>query len=193
MKNNFPFLGIKKPQRAVLQKEFIKQCKKNKEIDWAFIFRLWELPEREFQYLAVDLLIALSNELQETNIDKIEQLITNRSWWDTADALASNVVGKMCKKHPVLQKNTILSWSKSDNIWLSRSAILFQLKYKEDTDTDLLSRIILKNSNSDEFFINKAIGWVLREYSKTNKEWVKSFIQKNELHPLSIREASKYL
>lgn len=193
MKNKFPFLGIKKPQRSKLQKEFIKQWKKTKEIDWSFIFELWGLPEREFQYLALELIISLSDKLRKADISKIEQLITNKSWWDTVDILASNAVGIICERYPKLIEDTILSWSKDDNIWLSRSAILFQLRYKEKTNTNLLAKVIIENSNSDEFFINKAIGWALREYSKTNKDWVKEFIQQNTLKPLSIREGSKYL
>ncbi|WP_340818190.1 DNA alkylation repair protein [Methanolobus sp. WCC4] len=193
MKNQFPFLGTKKPQRTVLQKQFIKQSRKNKIADWEFIFQLWELPEREFQYLAQDILIALAGELRETDIDNVEHLIITRSWWDTVDALASNVVGKMCLNHSTLKESTIPVWSKSNNMWLSRAAILFQLKYKEETDTDLLRKVILDNTGSDEFFINKAIGWALRQYSKTDDQWVKDFIEHHELHPLSIREGSKYL
>jgi len=193
MKNKFPFLGIKKPHRSKLQREFKKQWKKNKKIDWNFIFRLWDLPEREFQYLAVDLIISLGNELEKTDINKVEQLVTNKSWWDTVDLLSSNIIGILCERYPELKENTILLWSKSDSLWLSRSAILFQLKYKEKTDTHLLAQTIIDNSNSNEFFINKAIGWALREYSKIDKDWVKEFIQQNTLKPLSIREGSKYL
>lgn len=193
MRNKFPFLGIKKPLRASLQKDFIKQWKKAKEIDWNFIFKLWDLSEREFQYFAIDLVVSLVNELQKNDINNIEKLITTKSWWDTVDILSTKSVGKICEKYPKLKENTIINWSKSQNIWLKRSAILFQLKYKEKTDTNLLEKIIIENCNSDEFFINKAIGWVLREYSKTNKEWVREFIQRNTLKPLSIKEGSKYL
>ena len=193
MKDNFPFIGIPKPKRALLQNDFIKQAKKQKLIDWNVIFELWDLPEREFQYLAVDYLLALKGSLQKTDIENIKTLIINKSWWDTIDSLAGNITGDICVKHPELIETHILKWSESDNIWLVRTAILFQLKYKEKTNTELLSLIINKNSNTKEFFINKAIGWVLREYSKTNKEWVKTFLGSNMLHPLSVREASKYL
>lgn len=98
----------------------------------------------------------------------------------------------MCQISRIVQSH-ILSWAESDNIWLARVGVLFQLKYKENTDTELLKLIIIKNSNSEEFFITKAIGWALREYSKTNKEWVKSFLECNALQPLSVREASRYL
>lgn len=193
MKNKFPFLGIKKPERATLQKNFIKQCKQTKKIDWNFIYELWNLPEREFQYLALDLLIALSKELKKTDIDEIEKLIINKSWWDTVDLLASKLTGSIVSKYSELKETHIINWSNQENIWLIRTAILFQLKYKEKTDTEFLSKIITTNCNTNEFFINKAIGWILREYSKTNKQWVKSFIENNSLSPLSVREGSKYI
>lgn len=193
MKDKFSFLGIQKPQRALLQKEFIKQAKKQKKIDWDFVFLLWDLPEREFQYLAVDYLLDLKESLEKSDIDRIKQLIINKSWWDSVDSLASNIIGFLCAKYPELIKSHILSWAESGNIWIVRIAILFQLKYKENTNTELLDLIINKNSNSKEFFITKAIGWALREYSKTNKEWVKDFLEYHTLQPLSVREASKYL
>ena len=96
-------------------------------------------------------------------------------------------------KYPEVKESIISRWIKSDNIWLNRISIIFQLKYKEKTDTEFLSRAIIHNSKTDEFFINKAIGWALREYSKTNKEWVKEFIKCNELSKLSVREGSKYI
>lgn len=79
-----------------------------------------------------------------------------------------------------------------DELWLQRSAILFQLKYKEKTNETLLYRYIRQNTDSKEFFIQKAVGWALREYSKTNPESVKHFIEENRLPKLSIREGSKY-
>jgi 3-methyladenine DNA glycosylase AlkD len=193
MKDKFPFLGIQKPLRAELQKEFFRQVKKQKQVDWDFVFRLWDLPEREFQCLAVDYLLVLKDSLQESDMDRIGLLIVNKSWWDSLDGLAANIIGALCARYPELVSSHILSWAENDNIWLVRVAILFQLKYKGNTDTELLKLIINKNSNSKEFFISKAIGWALREYSKTNQEWVKSFLAGNALQPLSVREASKYL
>ncbi|WP_031513109.1 DNA alkylation repair protein [Desulfofalx alkaliphila] len=192
MKNKFPFLGIQKPRRAELAKDFIKQAKKEKKIDWNFVFMLWDLPEREFQYLALDYILALKNSLEKPDIDRIKLLVTKKSWWDTVDNLAK-ITGVLCAKHPELVQSHILSWAESNNIWLARIAILFQLNYKEKTNTHLLSTIINKNSKNNEFFIAKAIGWALREYSKTNKEWVKSFLESHPLQPLSVRVASKYL
>lgn len=192
MKNKFPFLGISKPERTILARSFLASAKKAEIIDWALVERLWDLPEREFQYLAVDYLSALAKHLQKENIGNLKQLIARKSWWDTVDGLAP-ITGLLCSAYPELIESDIRKWSRDSSIWLKRAAILFQLKYKEETDTDLLGQIILENRDTNEFFINKAIGWALREYSKTNKEWVRIFIAANRLHSLSVREGSKYL
>ena len=127
------------------------------------------------------------------DIKLIEYMIINKSWWDTIDFLSPKILGKYFKLYPdEIEKNT-QKWILSNNIWLKRSAILFQLKYKETLNTDLLYRIIVPLSNSKEFFINKAIGWILREYGKTNKEWVINFVKKNKLSNLSNREALKHI
>lgn len=193
MKNRFPYLGLTRPIRNTIQAGFLKEVKKEKEISWEFVVQCWALPEREYQYLAIDYLIVLAKGLQKEDIVELELLITQKSWWDTIDIIATKLVGELCIQYPELIDDYILPWAASDNIWLARTAILFQLKYKQNTDTMLLNRIILLNNNSQEFFINKAIGWILREYSKSNREWVKNFIANNSLHPLSVREGSKYL
>lgn len=193
MKNQFSFLGIPRPDRSLLQKDFIKRARRDRKIDWQDIYRLWDLPEREFQYLALDYLVALKDKLQPADIYNLQTLILLKSWWDTVDKLAAIPVGSICLKHPEVVQNCLLPWADSDNIWLARTAILYQLKFKNNTDTDVLSLIIEQNSNSKEFFINKAIGWSLREYSKTNREWVRDFVNTHTLAPLSVREASKYL
>ena len=191
MKNRFPFLGINKPKRAELSKEFLKEKKKDTEIDWDFIFKCYSMQEREFHYLAIDYLLSVKNLLKADDIAKVETLITDNSWWDSVDSIDS-ILGDMVLRFPEL-KPVMLNFAASDNIWLRRSAIDFQLKYKDKTDTALLSQIIELNLGSNEFFIKKAIGWILREYSKTNKEWVGMFIQTHDLSPLSVREAGKYI
>lgn len=192
MKNLFPFLGFKKPERTKLSKEYLKEKKKEKKIDWDFIFKCYEMPEREFHYLAIDYMRSIKDLFTPDDMENIEKFLTTKSWWDTVDAI-NIVIGHIVMKYPELKENIILNWSKSDNIWLVRVSIIFQLKYKENTDTDFLSRVILDNSKTGEFFIDKAIGWALREYSKTNKQWVKDFIENNELSKLSVREGSKYI
>ncbi len=193
MKDKFPFLGIAKPERAALARGFLRGAKRAAAVDWALVDRLWALPEREFQYLAVDYLAAVKGKLQAGDIGRLAGLVTAKPWWDTVDALASVVVGDLCARHPELAGSHMVGWSAGENMWLARTAILFQLKYKEKTDTAVLGLVIRNACGTKEFFLNKAIGWALREYSKTDREWVRAFIAGHSLHPLSVREGSKYL
>ena len=192
MRNKFPFLGLKRPDRDRLSKEFLNAKKADKEVDWDFIFTCYNMPEREFHLLGIDYMDKVKNIFTANDMNNIEKLITTKSWWDTVDYI-NKIVGYIAEQYPEVKDNIIERWIDSDNIWLNRVSIIFQLRYKDRTDTEFLEKAIIKNSQSGEFFIDKAIGWALREYSKTNKEWVKEFIENNKLSKLSIREGSKYL
>ena len=191
MRNLFPFLGISKPDRARISKDFLREKKKDRNIDWDFIASCYAKKEREWHYLALDYLGVVEKLLVESDISRLEKLIITNSWWDSTDCIDSLVAG-LVWRFPGL-KRQMMAWAQSENIWLRRTAIDFQLKYKENTDTELLSSIIEENLDTKEFFIDKAIGWALREYSKTNKEWVGQFITSHQLSKLSKREGSKYL
>ncbi|HWJ78257.1 MAG TPA: DNA alkylation repair protein [Niallia sp.] len=194
MKNHFSFLGIKTPLRRELMRQIFSTTGILKaDIQLDLIEALWEKDKREYQYAALDYLNKSLKKLDEQHLPFIEKLITTKSWWDTVDSLSPKAVGEIAKKHPNVIPETIDKWVQSENLWLRRAAILFQLKYKTETDENLLYRYILLNADSKEFFIQKAIGWVLREYSKTNPDSVRKFITENELAKLSIREGSKYL
>jgi len=192
MKNNFVFLGIPKPKLKEIIKPYIKEGKKN-EINWKFVDICWKKNYREAQYVAVEYLSSLINLLTDNDLPKLKKLIVTKSWWDTTDSIDA-LVGSIILNNKNLEKE-ILKWSKDENIWVRRVSIDFQLQYKEKTNQKLFEQILVNNFGTDEFFINKAIGWSLREYSKINKKWVKDFINKykNQLHKLSIKEASKYL
>lgn len=194
MRDQFEYLGIKTPQRVSLLKEFYAEhgLPDVKELD-QILRDLWALPQREFQYTAVGLLDRLSSQLPPDFIDTIEYLIVTKSWWDTVDSIASGTVGAHFKRHPAIRKKYLAKWRKSKNIWLRRTGILFQLGYKKETNFDLLCEIIRENIGSDEFFINKAIGWALRQYAYTDPKAVKKFVKATDLHPLSRREAMKHL
>ena len=194
MKNQFKFLGIKTPERRMLTKSFLNERKKDAAIDWDFVWKCYELPEREFQYIAMAYLDTMQKKLTIDDIGQLEKLITTKSWWDTVDTIDA-YIGELCLRYADLKKTLIPKWINSKNIWLKRVSINFQLRYKEKTDTELLSRAIMSNTGTKEFFVDKAIGWALREYSKTSPDWVRCFIEENRqmLSPLSIREASKYI
>ena len=126
-------------------------------------------------------------------MDKLYALAIQKSWWDSIDFLDEHV-GSIVQRFPQA-KATMLVWSQDDNFWIRRLAIDHQLGFKLKTDADLLAQIIQNNLGSDEFFINKAIGWSLREYSKVAPDWVRDFIEASgdELNSLSIREGLKVL
>lgn len=194
MRNQFEFLGIRSPEREELFKAWVKQngLPTIEELP-GILTALWDMPEREYQYTALDLLAKMQRKLEKEHIDVLEWLIVHKSWWDTVDGIAPNAVGYLFQKHPELITSYADRWIESGNIWLQRSAILFQLKYKSRTQEPLLFQYILQRADSNEFFIQKAIGWALREYSKTNPEAVRDFIQSHELKPLSRREGMKQL
>lgn len=193
MRNMFKFYGLPTPKRKEIYKNFIKDEKKTKKIDWDFLDKCYEDEHREFQYLVCDYLNAMTKYLSYDDIFKIKKYIKSKQWWDTIDFL-NKVIGKIG-----LQDNKVddlmLEWSKDQDFWMRRIAIDYQLCRKEKTNTDLLEQIIVNNFSSDEFFINKAIGWSLRDYSKTNPNWVRNFINKykDKMDKLSIKEASKYI
>jgi 3-methyladenine DNA glycosylase AlkD len=193
MRGQFEYLGIKTPLRVALQKGFIKEHGLPPLGELDIIMReLWSLPQREFQYTATSLLGKLETKLEPEFISTVEYLIVTKSWWDTVDTLAGNTIGVHFKRFPKVQEKYLKKWRKSDNFWLRRTALLFQLGYKDETDFDLLCEIIRENLGSGEFFINKAIGWALRQYAWTNPAPVKKFVKATKgLHPLSRREALK--
>ena len=193
MLNKFEYIGIKTPERRKIFKNSFKEYKNKEKIDWEFVNKCWENKYREFQYVAADYLKNMKDKLTIDDIPKFKQLILKKSWWDTIDNL-DMTIGALALKDSNVNK-ILLEWSLDENIWLRRIAIDHQLLRKEKTDTELLEKILKNNLGQAEFFINKAIGWALRDYSKTNPNWVKNFIEKNreKMAKLSIREASKYL
>ena len=192
MKNKFEFLGVKTPARRKLAKTFFKQ-KTDSVIDWDFINEAWNNPYRELQYTALDYLESRKKLLAPSDLPRLKKLAQTKSWWDTIDFL-DRLVGSIIARFPEA-KEIILAWSYDEDIWLRRLAIDHQLLRKEETDTKLLEKILVNNLGQTEFFINKAIGWALRDYSKTNPDWVRDFIERHraEMATLSIREGSKYL
>lgn len=193
MQDKFRFLGVRGATRTEIYKKYFPDARKNKVIDWDFVERCWNKEEREFQYVVVYYLKAMQKFLKRDDISRLKYLIVTKSWWDTVDLLA-RVVGSLVIRIEGYDQ-IMLEWSKDSNIWLKRVAILYQLSLKEKVDKQVLERILVNNLGDSEFFINKAIGWALRDYSKFNPEWVREFIKKNKdnMANLSIREASKYI
>ncbi len=194
MRDQFEYLGIKSPQLGeLLRAHTAAHGPPPMDHLKAIVLELWSLPEREFQYAATSLLEKQKDRLPADFISSLEHLLITKSWWDTVDSLATHIIAEHFKRHPGVRKRCLAKWRKSDNLWLRRTAILFQLNYMAETDFDLLCAIIRENLGSQEFFINKAIGWALRQYTRIDSQAVRMFVRETPLHPLSAREALKWL
>ncbi|AIS60641.1 DNA alkylation repair protein [Listeria ivanovii] len=192
MKNQFTFLGIRAGERKKLLATFLKE--QGEPVDLLRLVKiLFQEAEREFQYVAIDLLSRYGKKQASEAISVYEELVVHKSWWDTVDGLAGTVISNHFATYPELIPSYNAKWIDGNNIWLARTAILFQLKYKEKTDAELLFSNCEKWLDSKEFFIQKAIGWALRQYAKESPEEVRHFVKNHSLAPLSKREALKHI
>ena len=193
MRNHFSFFGMKTEERRSIFEEIWKEnpmeiVENPREI----ALKLYSKRQRELQYCAIEILIKqLKGNYKKEDIKLIENLIIINSWWDSVDTIAKNILGEYLLEYPLETEKVIERFSNAKNMWLNRSAILFQLGYKGKTNFDLLKSECEKHKNSNEFFIQKAIGWALREYGKTNPEAVRNFVANTNLKPLSQKEALK--
>ena len=192
MRNKYLFIGIKKPEQALVFKDIYKKYGKTE--DWYEVSsELFAMPEREFQYVAMEYLLKAKNVWDSRVPLLVHRWVDENSWWDVVDVLGPKVLGLYFQRFPQELTEWISLWMKSPNFWHQRLCILFQLGYKKQTDVTLLSTIILSLNTSKEFFVQKAIGWSLRQYARTDPEWVLDFAENHPLMPLSKREALKHL
>ena len=195
MKDQFEFLGIKSPQRRGLLRAFLKEHGMPDEARLEKVVRgLWRQPFREFRYNAIEIL-QKRKRIDVKLLPLLEWMIVTDSWWDTVDAIADHLIGKrVLVFQSELMRPKAEEWIETDNLWLQRTAIIFQMKFKEKLDERLLFDMILIRIDEKDFFIRKGIGWALREHAKLHSGSVKRFVKKHEdkLSGLSIREALKH-
>ncbi|MGP3948066.1 DNA alkylation repair protein [Streptomyces sp. 7N604] len=195
MKGIAPFLGIPTTERRALSRTVLAGTARPGEADCtAIALRCWQLPEREYQYFAVDYLRRYAGRCSSGFLPVARHLVATKSWWDTVDLLAAHVVGPLVAADRRLVA-AMDEWIADDDMWIARTALLHQLRFKGDTDADRLFAYCLRQSRHPGFFIRKAIGWALREYAKTDPHAVRSFVEsaRDRLAPLSVREALKNL
>lgn len=193
MKNNFKFFGARAPVVKEIFKKLITVYTIHPHELKELVTHLWKKDEREYQMIAILFLNRYQKWLKEEDIELIEYCITNKSWWDSVDSIAPNALGYYLKAYPQHKPEIIEKWLSSNNLWLQRSILLYQLKYKKDTDVSILFDSILRLKDSKEFFIQKAIGWALREYSKTDSQKVIDFVDSTNLANLSKKESLKWM
>lgn len=195
MKHRADFFGIKTVARRAMQREITAASKKAEpEAILALADLCWDRPEREWQYLAADLLRKNAKRLAAGMLERVERYIVERSWWDTVDLLAIHVVGVIVRRHPE-RTATMDAWVHDDNMWRARTAVLHQITYKADTDIDRLFGYCDTLAESREFFIRKALGWALRTYAAIDPDAIRAFVSSREetLSGLTKREARKHL
>lgn len=192
MRNKFVFLGIPKPQRAALIKPFLTSSKAMTPDDVvATMARLVQIPEREFHYVAIDLFEKRYKDFDRSDLDQVLPFFDISPWWESVDALRKPV-GLWTRGHRDEHRG-LHSQLLAGSMWQRRVAITLQLQWKSETDTELLADAIVVNLHDKEFFIQKAIGWSLREYAKTDPQWVLSFVSDKKVTGLALREATKHL
>ncbi len=191
MRDVAPFLGLTSPVRRSLSRTVLERTPRPDERDLtAVALRCWRMPEREYHYFAVDLLRRHVTHCSSGFLPVARHLVTTVPWWDTVDLLAAHVVGALVAADRGLTAD-MDAWSADDDLWLVRTALLHQLRYKERTDTERLFGYCLRQGGHGDFFVRKAIGWSLREYAKTDPDAVRAFLARHgrRLAPLSVREA----
>ena len=194
MRGQFEYYGLKTEIRRDIQKPFlVKQFLLEKKDLGTIVRLLWEKPQREYHYFAQELVFKYVKLFEKEDILLYEYMVTHNSWWDTVDFIATKLIGSYFKIYPEQRAPFVQKWLKSNNIWLQRSALIFQLKYKKELDTELLSTAVNALLGTNEFFINKAMGWVLREYIRTNPQWVIEFVERTDLSKLSRNEALRLI
>ena len=196
MRNQFEFIGVNSVSRKELFSLWKNELPKDlsNELSWELIHELWDMEEREYHYIAMDLLHSWKMvDIHEKDSEHLKFLISNKPWWDTVDILSSNALGKFGQKFPDKMLEVIQEWSNEDSFWLHRSTIIFQLRYKANTNLNTLASQIIRFQGHKEFFIQKAIGWSLREYAKTDPKWVINFVDQQGITGLAKREALKHV
>ena len=198
MKSDVPYFGLTVPRCRRIAHEVLHDYPPHNSDAWvSSILLLWrEATHREERYVAIELFLnkKFAHWLVPDQLPVLEELVVTGAWWDYVDALATRGVGIMLVNESVQTKRILYKWAKDQNIWKRRVAILAQLKSKTNTDVDLLSKCIKPSIGYSEFFLRKGIGWALREYSKTNPDWVLEFVETHpDLSDLSRREALKHI
>lgn len=198
MKNQFEFLGVKTPARRAAVSKLIRAQRSAGVADLLRCARaLWKLPEREYQYVAADLLACHVARLTPTHIPALLALVKKKSWWDTVDALAG-VIGRVVRSGCADDREAQRLMDEaleSPNLWTRRVAIIHQLGWRRETDSRRLFMYASTCSGEKDFFIRKAIGWALRDYARHAPAEVRAFLKANrtKLSPLTLREAGKHI
>ncbi len=203
MKSDLPYRGLTSPQLKAVLRPLLAEHRFTEREDWeAAVRELWDgATHREEWYAAIALLRhpAYRPWVDPRLLPLLEHLLRTGAWWDVVDEVSAHLVGQVLLEHRSDVTGVMDDWSVDADMWVRRSAMLSQLRHKQQTDTNLLRRVLDANLDDTtyghEFFIRKALGWALREHAKTDPAWVRDYLRTHadRLSGLSRREASKHL
>jgi len=192
MKSEMPFYGVPVPQVRTLTRVIAKEHKLNLAIIEQISRQLWDQARfREERYAAIAITGLTVAKGRLELVDLYEHQVRSGAWWDFTDEIAHRIAD-LHDAQPLATGQLVRQWSVADTFWLRRLAIISQLQRRSRTDQELLASVIEVNSADSEFFIRKAIGWALRDYAKVNPDWVRDFVDRHDLSPLSRKEALKH-
>lgn len=196
MKTDMPFYGVQKPDRIPVFRAVKERFPPSGVDEYrALTLALWQAEHREEKYLALEYACRFVSKAGPGELVFFEQMVREGAWWDFVDVIAGHLVGHLLLVHRSEIAGKLDRWVDDDDMWIRRTAILSQLRHKKDTDVDRLFSYCLKRAHEKEFFIRKAIGWALREYSYSDAAAVKGFLLENRqiLSPLTFKEGAKRL
>lgn len=180
--------------RAIASLQQNENCSSHDAYERA-VASLWALPHREEKYLAIRIARRYADFINPRSLALYKRLIREGAWWDFVDEIAIHLVGRVLYHHRSVASPILDAWISDRDMWLRRTALLSQIHHKEDTDTQRLFGYCLQTADETAFFIRKAIGWALRDYSATAPERMLTFLSHNRerLSSLSFHEAAKRL
>lgn len=198
MKSEMAFRGVPTPPLRRMTKQVFGRCPLGDRDTWVLaVLTLWrEAAYREERYAAVELAgyPAYRKWQAPDLLPMYEEMVVTGAWWDYVDELAIRHVGPLLAANRDELTKVVGAWAKDADRWKRRTSIICQIKAKGDTDVELLVACIEENMTDPDFFLRKGIGWALREYAKTDPEWVRTFVGEHpELSPLSRKEATKHI
>jgi 3-methyladenine DNA glycosylase AlkD len=193
MRGQFEFYGIQSKIRKVAIGHHRKKFGmiSTEEVE-EFVHYCWDNPYRELQYSCMEI-IDKEKKPSKERLELYEWMVQNKSWWDSVDFIAPSLMGRLFAQNQEMIKENTERYVRSGHLWLQRSAIIFQLKYKEKTDLELLFHYCERLAQEKDFFIRKSIGWALRQAARIFPKEVMDFVDKTELSNLSKKEALKHL
>jgi 3-methyladenine DNA glycosylase AlkD len=196
MKTDMAFYGVPSPARKLITRQLVSEFPATRRAEYTSAVRaLWHGAHREEKYLAIAYARSFPRYVTRASVPMYHMMITQGAWWDFVDEIAAHLIGSVLRNQREAFTATVDTWSGSTDLWLRRTSIICQLRHKKDTDTALLDRVCTANLADSEFCIRTAVGWALREYAKTNADWVTGYVSSHEreMSSLSYREATKHL